>query len=102
MGYSVVTKKKLMLSSFVILFGIMIAVCIAYGASRVVGTMQDKKDIPIYSTAFLKSPIIVGIWKPCIYLPIHLISDYNTSDYDICCYTSYNITNIGIILLTIL
>lgn len=42
--------------------------------------MNLKKDIPIYSTAFLKSPIIVGIWKPCIYLPIHLISDYNTSD----------------------
>ncbi|HAP21878.1 MAG TPA: BlaR1 family beta-lactam sensor/signal transducer, partial [Lachnospiraceae bacterium] len=32
--------------------------------------------IPVYSTAFLKSPIIVGLLKPCIYLPIHLISDY--------------------------
>lgn len=38
------------------------------------------KDIPVYSTAFLKSPIIVGFFKPCIYLPIHLISDYNESD----------------------
>ena len=47
MGYSVVTKMKLMLSSFVILFGIIIAVCIAYGASKVVGTLQNKKDIPI-------------------------------------------------------
>ena len=28
----------------------------------------------------LKSPIIVGLLKPCIYLPIHLISDYNESD----------------------
>lgn len=36
--------------------------------------------IPVYSTAFLKSPIIVGLLKPCIYLPIHLISDYNESD----------------------
>ncbi len=36
--------------------------------------------IPVYSTAFLKSPIIVGLLKPCIYLPIHLISDYNDSD----------------------
>lgn len=36
--------------------------------------------IPIYSTAFLKSPIIVGFLKPCIYLPIHLISDYTESD----------------------
>ncbi len=42
--------------------------------------MRIAKDIPIYSTAFLKSPIIVGLLKPCIYLPIHLISDYNASD----------------------
>ena len=28
----------------------------------------------------MKSPIIVGLLKPCIYLPIHLISDYNESD----------------------
>ncbi len=34
----------------------------------------------MYSTAFLKSPIIVGFLKPCIYLPIHLISDYHESD----------------------
>lgn len=32
-------------------------------------------DIPIYSTAFLKSPVIAGPFRPCIYLPIHLISD---------------------------
>ncbi|GAB6398212.1 BlaR1 family beta-lactam sensor/signal transducer [Faecalimonas mobilis] len=38
------------------------------------------KNIPIYSTAYLKSPIIVGFWKPCIYLPIHLISDDNETD----------------------
>lgn len=38
------------------------------------------KKIPVYSTAFLKSPIIVGFLKPCIYLPIHLISDYNETD----------------------
>ena len=38
------------------------------------------KDIPVYSTAFLKSPIIVGLLKPCIYLPIHLISDYDEAD----------------------
>ena len=35
------------------------------------------KKIPIYSTAFLKSPVIIGFLKPCIYLPIHLISDDN-------------------------
>ena len=42
--------------------------------------LKIHKDIPIYSTAFLKSPIIVGLFKPRIYLPIHLISDYNESD----------------------
>lgn len=35
-----------------------------------------RKEIPVYSTAFLKSPIIAGLLKPRIYLPIHLISDY--------------------------
>lgn len=39
-----------------------------------------KKNIPIYSTAFLKSPVIVGFLKPCIYLPIHLISDDSETD----------------------
>ena len=38
--------------------------------------MGIHRNIPVYSTAFLKSPIIVGLLKPCIYLPIHLISDY--------------------------
>lgn len=36
--------------------------------------------IPVYSTAFLKSPIIVGFLKPSIYLPIHLISEYQELD----------------------
>lgn len=42
--------------------------------------MKIKRNIPIYSTAFLKSPIIVGLFNPRIYLPIHLISDFNTTD----------------------
>ena len=37
--------------------------------------MKIKRNIPVYSTAFLKSPIIAGLFRPCIYLPIHLISD---------------------------
>lgn len=41
--------------------------------------MHIKKPIPIYSTAFLKSPVIAGLLKPCIYMPIHLISDYNAN-----------------------
>ena len=42
--------------------------------------MDIAKQLPIYSTAFLKSPVIEGFIKPCIYLPIHLISDYDASD----------------------
>ena len=38
------------------------------------------KNVPIYSTAHLKSPVIVGFLKPCIYLPIHLIADDNETD----------------------
>lgn len=42
--------------------------------------MKIQHNIQIYSTAFLNSPIIMGLLKPCIYLPIHLISDYNATD----------------------
>ena len=42
--------------------------------------MKIKRNIPIYSTAFLKSPIIVGLFRHCIYLPIHLISDFHSKD----------------------
>lgn len=42
--------------------------------------LNIKKNIPIYSTVFLKSPIITGVLKPCIYLPIHLISDFHMTD----------------------
>lgn len=41
--------------------------------------MHITKPIPVYSTAFLKSPVIAGLFKPCIYLPIHLISDYDAN-----------------------
>ncbi|MDD2980859.1 MAG: BlaR1 family beta-lactam sensor/signal transducer [Hespellia sp.] len=37
-------------------------------------------NISIYSTAFLKSPVTVGLLHPRIYLPIHLISDYDEKD----------------------
>lgn len=37
--------------------------------------MNLTKSIPVYSTAFLESPVITGYLRPCIYLPIHLISD---------------------------
>ena len=45
--------------------------------------MKITKNIPIYSTAFLKSPAIVGLLRPCIYFPIHLISDYNENEAEI-------------------
>ncbi|MEY8392699.1 BlaR1 family beta-lactam sensor/signal transducer [Lachnospiraceae bacterium 45-W7] len=48
--------------------------------SNCLSELKIKKGIPIYSTAFLRSPIIVGLFKPCIYLPIHLISDFNAVD----------------------
>ncbi len=38
-----------------------------------------RADIPVYSTAFLKSPVIAGLFRPCISLPLHLISDYEES-----------------------
>ena len=47
---------------------------------RCLTDMDIHRNIPVYSTAFLKSPIIVGLLKPRIYLPIHLISDHNESD----------------------
>ena len=51
---------------------------ILYG--KCLDELRIMTDIPIYSTAFLKSPVIVGLFKPCIYLPIHLISDYCATD----------------------
>ena len=39
--------------------------------------VNSKHTIPIYSTAFLKSPVLAGLLHPRIYLPIHLISDFN-------------------------
>lgn len=42
--------------------------------------MNIQKNLPIYSTAFIKSPMIAGILHPRIYLPIHLILDFNAKD----------------------
>lgn len=42
--------------------------------------VKIKGDIPLYSSAFLKSPISAGLFKPCILLPIHLISDFKEKD----------------------
>lgn len=42
--------------------------------------LHIRRQIPVYSNAFLKSPIMAGVVHPRIYLPIHLISDYQESD----------------------
>ena len=42
--------------------------------------LKIKRKIPVYSTAFLKSPVIMGVFNPRIYLPIHLISDFHMDD----------------------
>lgn len=38
------------------------------------------KKIPVHSTAFLRSPVITGYFRPCIYLPIHVIAEYDPAD----------------------
>lgn len=42
--------------------------------------MNIKRQIPIYSTMFLTSPITVGFFKPKIYIPLQVISDFNETD----------------------
>ena len=42
--------------------------------------MNLTKSVPVYSTAFLESPVITGYFRPRIYLPIHLISDCKPSE----------------------
>lgn len=53
-------------------------VCRLYNAC--LKEMKLAKSIPIYSTAFLRSPVIAGFIKLCIYMPIHVISDYHAKD----------------------
>ncbi len=47
---------------------------------RCLKEMGIGRDIPVLSTAYLKSPIITGFLNPRIYLPIHLISDYREEE----------------------
>lgn len=42
--------------------------------------MAIKRNIRIYHTVYLKSPIMTGIFTPRIYIPAHLISDFNAKD----------------------
>jgi bla regulator protein BlaR1 len=47
---------------------------------RCLKELKIRRNIPVYSTAFLKSPMITGLFSPCIYLPLSLISDYEEAD----------------------
>lgn len=38
--------------------------------------MNIQKEIPVYTTIFLKTPILIGVIRPRIYLPMYLVSDY--------------------------
>lgn len=49
--------------------------------------LHIRKEIPIYSTAFLQSPVIMGVLRPRIYLPIHIISDCSKADTGSLCRT---------------
>lgn len=42
--------------------------------------LRIRREIPIFSTAFLKSPIIAGCLRPRIYMPIRLISEFHADD----------------------
>ena len=42
--------------------------------------LHIKRPVPVYSAAYLKSPLIMGICRPRIYLPIHLISDFDAKE----------------------
>lgn len=47
---------------------------------RCLDEMGIHREISLYSTAFLQSPVIVGCLKPRIYLSIHLIAETAESD----------------------
>lgn len=42
--------------------------------------LRITKNIPILTTAYLSSPVIVGCFRPRIYLPLRLISDFHPAD----------------------
>lgn len=44
------------------------------------GELKVRRRIAVYSTPYLKSPVTLGIFRPRIYLPLHLISDCSAKD----------------------
>lgn len=47
---------------------------------RCLAELHIKKEIPIFSTAFLRSPILTGLFRPAVYLPISAISCFAAGD----------------------
>lgn len=42
---------------------------------KCLGEMKIRSPLPLYGTAFLSSPMLAGVFRPCIYLPLRLVSD---------------------------
>jgi len=42
--------------------------------------MNIKKKIPLYSSAYLSSPVAAGLVKPVIILPIHMLSEFTEKE----------------------
>lgn len=38
------------------------------------------KEIPIYSSAYISSPIAAGLWNPCIIVPINMLSELSQKE----------------------
>ncbi len=39
-----------------------------------------RKEIPIYSSAYISSPIAAGLWNPCIIVPINMLSELSKKE----------------------
>jgi bla regulator protein BlaR1 len=39
-----------------------------------------KNEIPIYSNAYISSPIAAGLWNPCIIVPINMLSELSKKE----------------------
>lgn len=42
--------------------------------------LEITRDIPVFTTARISSPIITGLFFPCIYLPLSMVSSFETAD----------------------
>lgn len=42
--------------------------------------MHIKRNVPVRTSAFIKSPVMGGLFSPCVYLPLRLIDNYPPKD----------------------